>query len=243
MARTKGSITRCGHCYEDGHNRRTCPQLKEYIDNNPDSYSARVRKQKEEQRKSSGRKCSYCTERGHNRATCNTFKNDTREYRQLNRKFQGKIETAMCELGFGVGSLVSTARASDPDSPRCYYLVKAINWDQINIANWYRSGMGDQNDYPITVERIDTANFSDYDKRWEMTKTLRLPTMLTEEAGIAAPHYQHRYMKVVGPIESNLCEFNYNADRGNDFMRHKDYKDGYAHSTIEYLKKKWTGEE
>lgn len=56
-------------------------------------------------------------------------------------------------------------------------------------------------------------------------------------------------MKVVGPVASDLCEFNkgryhhYGVDRGSDFMRHKDYKDGYANRTIEYMKKKWTGEE
>ena len=29
MARTKGSITRCGHCYESGHNRATCGTMKQ----------------------------------------------------------------------------------------------------------------------------------------------------------------------------------------------------------------------
>jgi hypothetical protein len=243
MARTKGSKTTCGYCYDTGHNRRTCPKLKEYIEKNPDSYSARVSKRAAEHRKVSGRRCSYCAEQGHNRATCKSIKEDTATYRQLNRKFQATMENSMMALGFGVGSIVSTARASNPDAPLKYYLIKEIKWDQINIANWYRSGMGEQEDYPVVVERIDTKGFTDYDKRWELTKHFRLPTMLTEHSGIAAPHYQHRYMKVVGPIESNLCEFNFGTDRGNDFMRHKDYKDGYASRTIEYMKKKWTGEE
>ena len=91
MARTKGSKTTCGYCYDVGHNRRTCPTLKDYIERNPDCYTARVNKRAAEQRKASGRRCSYCAEQGHNRATCKSIKEDTATYRQLNRKFQATM--------------------------------------------------------------------------------------------------------------------------------------------------------
>ena len=44
MARTKGSITRCGYCGGRGHNKRTCPELQKVIDRNPDGYYANERK-------------------------------------------------------------------------------------------------------------------------------------------------------------------------------------------------------
>ena len=35
---------RCGHCYGKGHNKRTCPGLKKYVEENPDSWRAREQK-------------------------------------------------------------------------------------------------------------------------------------------------------------------------------------------------------
>ena len=65
MARTKGSITRCGYCGGRGHNKRTCPELQKVIDRNPDGYYANERKRSN----ATKRRCSYCGEVGHNRAT------------------------------------------------------------------------------------------------------------------------------------------------------------------------------
>ena len=35
-----GTVT-CGWCYEQGHNKRSCPELKKYVEENPDSWRAR----------------------------------------------------------------------------------------------------------------------------------------------------------------------------------------------------------
>ena len=95
---------RCGHCYKPGHNRRTCPSLKKYIQNNPDGNTAKV----EERRKKnySTRRCKYCGETGHNRRGCSVLKADKQKVYRLNSRFKLALFSYMKEKGIGVGTLV-----------------------------------------------------------------------------------------------------------------------------------------
>ena len=49
---------RCSWCHKYGHNKTTCPDLKKYIEENPNCYEARIANRKKEARKRVVRRCS-----------------------------------------------------------------------------------------------------------------------------------------------------------------------------------------
>ena len=66
---------RCSYCHQQGHNRTTCPTLKEYCEKHPDSWTARKEKNRAEKKKAQlatrgPRLCGFCKEAGHTRRKC-----------------------------------------------------------------------------------------------------------------------------------------------------------------------------
>jgi len=103
-------MRRCSYCYNSGHNRATCPQLKKEIRDNPDGYYSRIEKRKKAnrvKRPATTRKCGYCKEAaGHNKATCPKLSEDRTTTTRKNRKFRRDFLTACQNVGFGLGALV-----------------------------------------------------------------------------------------------------------------------------------------
>lgn len=63
---------RCGYCYQEGHNRNSCPAVKQAAANG-DSYA------QERLERAKIKRCSYCRNDGHTKATCDIkFKDDHR---------------------------------------------------------------------------------------------------------------------------------------------------------------------
>ncbi len=236
MARTKGSITRCGHCYEEGHNKRTCPEIKKEIESNPEGYYARRAKRKK--RDSKPRKCSYCTESGHNRATCGQMKVDRTAYEHMNWKFQNKLTGAMKRIGLGVGAIVKQEHWGDDR----YWLVTGLHTENINAANWSRQGMGNKectgSPYALKVKRLDVSSLSEYDrtKAWNLDSSLYLPKELLEEAGLVRG-VSSRDIVVVAPIDAKDNDTSVIMDRtsGSDFMAHENFLGGYATMAIQKI--------
>ena len=163
MGNYNGTV-RCGHCYQQGHNKRSCPRKLEQLqrqyaeakEGNSDSYyvdyyatqiakmtgtnpeSGATRKRRNE---SYGRHCSYCREQGHSRRTCPALKEDTRNYRRMASVVRRDMLARMKEQGFGVGSLVTmTSNAWNGDAGEYQettsaYLVTGIAWDSITPHN------------------------------------------------------------------------------------------------------------
>ena len=131
----------CGHCYSEGHNRRGCPQLKQYIKDNPDSYEARM----SSMRKStySVRKCSYCDTPGHTRRTCADMKAHKTEWIRHNKKWCKLTDEVLKERGIGIGALVSLNDSQWDSSQNMYinrdrlYVIRGFNLQGMNfeIAN------------------------------------------------------------------------------------------------------------
>ena len=79
---------RCSYCYELGHNRSTCPELKKYIDklrkeNGDHTYS--VADYDRMKKKRSNRSCSYCKDKGHNTRSCLLYTSPSPRDRQKSR--------------------------------------------------------------------------------------------------------------------------------------------------------------
>lgn len=95
---------RCGHCWNKGHNKRSCPELKQYVKDNPDSFAAKraaIAKERAEPRR-----CTYCAQQGHNRATCGTLNKDVNVWQTKNATWIKKLVKVLEEEGIGVGSLI-----------------------------------------------------------------------------------------------------------------------------------------
>jgi hypothetical protein len=237
MGRYKGGVTNCGWCGGANHNKRTCPSLKEHVAQNPDGWRARDYNKAKE--RASKRACSYCTQSGHNRKTCEAFKKDNDTYTSLNYYYQKKVLKSMTDAGLGVGALIQYKGWNDKYET---YLVTKINWDQIHIANWFSSGMGEMVDRPIECKRLDTKLMDEWDRKHMVNKKYCLPTFITEGAGLVKSHGNEPRLKVASGVGAGNPSI-IDTESGLDFLRHENYKNGTGSRTIVNIEYKWEGKE
>ena len=143
MGNYNGTV-RCSHCYNSGHNKRSCPSRLERAQKNyerekenggdhADYYARQLARQtgtnpetgeKVKRRDESyGRQCSYCRESGHNRRKCETLATDRIRYALLTQKVRADQRTLMLAQGCGVGSMIQTQEYGETSM----WLVSAIN--------------------------------------------------------------------------------------------------------------------
>ena len=141
MGNYNGTI-RCGYCYNEGHNSRTCPvkleraqkrlesakqegahveyyarQVARMTGVNPETGAKRTRRNE-----SWGRKCSCCKESGHNRRKCTTLASDITTYAVLTAETRAAARSMMIEQGIGIGAMVERTSYGD----KSMYLVESI---------------------------------------------------------------------------------------------------------------------
>jgi len=145
----KRTVT-CGHCWQKGHNKSSCPERKddlrkqiEQLETNLNTrgyFSSEYLRENAQHRlkrykgslekllsNGKGRKCTYCSEQGHNRRTCTTRKGDisTEAHRMLTGRMT--LLPRMKAYGLGPGTLV---KREDKD----LYIVESIDWEK--IGHW-----------------------------------------------------------------------------------------------------------
>ena len=138
---------RCSWCGKYGHNRRGCPDLNRYIQENPNSSEARKARHQSESRKRTVRRCSYCESTGHNRKTCKYLKDDKAKVLKRDISYRKSFMEALRSAGLGIGSLVSRrGEVSINWGEREYVdylvLITGINWGGVNLS----------------IDRIDMSN-------------------------------------------------------------------------------------
>jgi hypothetical protein len=145
MGNYNGTI-RCGFCYDEGHNSRTCPQKLERLQKNlesakadggnySDHYARRIAKMtgvnpetgEKASRRSEyrGRICSYCKEGGHNRRTCGTLQSDMTRYATMTRDVRSNVRQWAMEEGVGIGAMIMYKDYYASDAS--LMMVEAIN--------------------------------------------------------------------------------------------------------------------
>ena len=127
---------RCGHCYEVGHNKSSCPKRKQDLkdniarytkelaeDNfseswykeNTERYLANSKQQLEKMtQKGKKRSCGYCHEVGHTRRTCPTRKTAVEEHSRRLMIARTKMAESLTSEGIFVGALIQTNREKIP---------------------------------------------------------------------------------------------------------------------------------
>lgn len=92
---------RCSYCYQTGHNKRSCPEIKQRAKDGNAWAQAHL-----ERSKVKNRKCSYCHEPGHTKRTCVKRKNIRVKFVETTRKYRRLVEEVFKLRGVGKGALV-----------------------------------------------------------------------------------------------------------------------------------------
>ena len=109
-------MARCSYCYQEGHNKRTCPQKTAYIKSHRDrevaagetdsywirEYNKRVAPKG---KKKSQQVCGYCQERGHTRRTCEVLQNDMKWFVEHHNALTRVAHDYIVSSPVGIGSL------------------------------------------------------------------------------------------------------------------------------------------
>ena len=161
---------RCGNCYESGHNRTGCPELKKAYDADPNSYDgkqwARILATK-----AKPKVCGYCDAMGHTRAGCDTMKAHKVTFIQDATLWRSALVKWMQETHLGIGALVrcNDAQYHDKDHGYVYprdenyippvgLIMKGVNGELnhyqgiMNAPDWQSSGS------ILCFERIGTGS-------------------------------------------------------------------------------------
>ena len=94
----------CSWCGNRGHNSATCPDRKEWLTANPDTYEAAYEAAKvarRKARKQTTRKCSFCEKPGHNIKTCSTKRVIHNKFIALNSAFRRRVLEELSVQGLG----------------------------------------------------------------------------------------------------------------------------------------------
>ena len=94
----------CRHCYQRGHTKNHCPEIKKAAENGDWWAKEQIEKQKQSVK---NRKCSYCGEPGHNKRSCKYKKVDKAIYDMVGKEFIDERLKEMKANGVAVGSLIS----------------------------------------------------------------------------------------------------------------------------------------
>lgn len=124
----------CRYCREKGHNKRTCPKFKEWMKNNPDTYTTQRALEKEA--KARQRACSYCHVDGHNKQTCPQLLKDKVSALTRNRKFREETLAFFKEKGIGLGTLLSFKTwylngMNQGQEVEGLFIVDEIRWNEV----------------------------------------------------------------------------------------------------------------
>jgi len=205
-------MRRCGHCYQSGHNRRSCPEIKKMIRDNPNGYQARIEREKKECASRNPRRCSYCKTTGHNKKTCQRLGDDRQGVALDNRKWRREFLDCARTNGFTVGTLLQFVEPTDD--------AKMSDWKRERIEGLI-NGHGN---YGVVIgfsekeldKRQKDRSYAATRVRFPSGKTLKmmLPLAFTH----LMDQYAEPNMKIVGKIDAeNIGEqFNYEWHNGTD---------------------------
>jgi len=123
----KRTVT-CGHCYEKGHNKSSCKDLRERLRKRIATNKARIeadnwsndweknsamrglenasRELHKLESKGKNRKCGYCSDTGHTRRTCQDRKDHVELHTNKTLRFRRELCDKFIEHGLGPGALV-----------------------------------------------------------------------------------------------------------------------------------------
>jgi hypothetical protein len=190
-------MSRCSHCYQYGHNRRTCPSRKERLTSAAENGNEWAKA--ELNKKAKARQCSFCRSYDHDRRKCPSLENIHSILTVTLKKTREFVAAKCDEHGFGVGSLVSFddhewVEGEGYVEVKRLSLVEDISWDTVAPRN-------------TRVLRVSVVGK-------DITKMLELPAELRDFTGNLDQYYKDRAPRIVpggrgvvslGHLTSSAC--------------------------------------
>ena len=205
-------MRRCGNCYQTGHNRRSCPDIKKAIRDNPNGYHARMARDKAEQAARNPRRCSYCKTTGHNKKTCQKLQDDRQGVALDNRKWRREFLDCARTNGFTVGTLLQFIDLTDD--------AQMSDWKRERIEKTIRQ----HGSYGVVIgfvnemldKRQKDRSYQALRVRFPSGKTLKM--MLPISFTHLMDQYAEPNMKIVGKIDAENIDkqFDYGWHNGTD---------------------------
>lgn len=209
---------RCGHCYELGHNKRSCPQLTEayktraeaevrsgdgregywhrqyakrtgtWVDGTPAESLAK-------QRKGAVRRCKYCNKTGHNTRTCPELAAAKAAYLDGAGRARNALREQFQTIGLGVGALVKLDHYGTPE----LYMVTGFNPEHMNHETLLHG-----NHQAIKLQKLTNLSTT---SRWDKTRAVgapQVPAHVLSAFGLEQNNYSS--FELAGPVEGGLGE-------------------------------------
>ena len=213
---------RCGHCYEIGHNKSSCPQKKQmhkdkvaeyekqlaednFIDDWERNYAKRVLSQHKTSLEKSAnrgkhRKCSYCKDEGHTRRTCSFRKGDMNNWVDECIAAREKFVESMTATGFGIGALAYRKDYYSSDSKELVMITRVL-WHMIT----HEVAVGRDNHYADVCygQSLAPDNYYPNGRTWQ----LQLPASVSNINNDELPHrFEERCPEIVAPSPASVPE-------------------------------------
>ena len=155
------SLKTCSHCFQTGHNRRTCPKRSDHRKQE----DAAINKRK-------GRKCGYCLTGGHNRRTCEALEGDFQVFKWLSGKMRQATLDMIVEADLGLGTMF--VQSVYQYGPNGYYkadrpfLIAGYNWHTVDLLTENPPNL-------IKAKLIGTCTRNmNGDRQWSAGRLLRM---------------------------------------------------------------------
>ena len=178
------SQNRCGYCWNYGHNRTTCPKMKEDYEaaskaveegTSTTHLTYKLRRALNEypevqrkKKKSKVRRCSYCYEGGHRITTCSSRKKHIAQYEQLRAIWQEQVTRVLKKHGVGNGAIVTEevwkVVSNKYEKVKQPFMVANLNPDTIGIIDLVRYVSHAENPYQMLCVPLDNPT----QRRWVM---------------------------------------------------------------------------
>ena len=202
---------RCRHCYQTGHNRRTCPdvtkQFKRRAQSEIDSgtshedgyYQSEYAKRAgvwlhngekatelKRNRRGGTRRCKYCAKTGHNTRTCEELKTAKAEALVETKRVRGAIAEALEESGLGIGALLTRGQEEN----RTGWMVTGFQLDNLT----HESVKHNPNVVILQVLNPDSVN------SWQRQDSVPLPAIENVNE-----NSWNDYTKLAGPVSGSAA--------------------------------------
>tara|TARA_R110002110_G_scaffold272976_1_gene488379 strand:+ start:477 stop:1163 length:687 start_codon:yes stop_codon:yes gene_type:complete len=218
------NTVRCGHCYGEGHNKRTCPVIKATIAKrlaaDPNDVHAKYAQQ--QQSKGNIRRCSYCNLKGHNRRTCGELIDAKFAWKEKAASWRLKFTDWAAANGIGPGTLVEVGYGWGGQT--AVHMVKGFSWNRLNpddqVGAYPAAGLV-VTDLAMTPSSQNQCN---------------LPYIEGISGGASGDHTRHDF-KILSPVKlSNELILNLAPQWWLDGSTHDKLKDKFAnrHSPNHY---------
>ena len=188
MGNNKKTV-KCSFCHRLGHNRVSCPKLKEQVEklrqefgsNHPDvdeydNYK-NLYSRKSRANANTIRRCSYCASTSHNVRTCTAKSTDIIKLKKLNKDWRNNVLNELRSKGIGVGTIMSNSGyVSSIENKKSPWTLVSIDWHNLSWLIDNRKAfklilMSNPAVYrEVTLEQLLNDSPS-YSYRWEVLST------------------------------------------------------------------------